>query len=126
MSNVTKEEFDRFMDSYLLHKNKLCIKPKTGEQTQNIFQFFAKNFHDAKVINETFNIIYLYKEDYEIVAFALVDKYKGYTTLVLLCTTTDKTLRKNGKSLGIYLLDTIYSDYVIHENTNIKNRTSNK
>jgi hypothetical protein len=126
VSNVDEESFDGFMNNYKLGFEKLCVNPKTGERTQNIFQLIPENYNAAKIISSSYKIIYLYKsndnqDNYEIVAFAIISNPDRFTTILeMLCSSIDKTIRRNGKPLGISLLDDIYSDYVVKQRNILK------
>lgn len=126
MSNVDKETFDRFIDNYKLSFDKLCVNPKTGERTQNIFQLIPENYNAAKIISSSYKILYLYEgndkpDKYEIVAFAIISNPDRFTTILeMLCSSINKTIRRNGKPLGISLLDDIYYDYVVKQQNILK------
>ena len=121
ISVVDEETFERFMYNYRFSFNNLCVNPKTGKQTQSIFEFISEKYNIAKIANSSDKIIYLYKsndnqDNYEIVAFAIISNPDRFTTIIeLLCSSIDKTIRRNGKPLGISLLDDIYSDYVVKQ-----------
>jgi hypothetical protein len=127
MSTVDKSSFDIFMKNYKQDLDKLCVNPKTGIRTQNVFQTVPDDYEFAKIVASMCTIKYLYKpsadpEKYEIVAFAILSSKPGSsaTVLEILCSTKDKTLRKNGKPLGIYLLDNVYSEYVTEKGNILK------
>jgi hypothetical protein len=124
MSTVDQDTFDTFMNNYKSSFDKLCVNPKTKEQTQNIFQLIPEKYNEAKKISFMYKIIYLYEpsdesDEYEIVAFAIISNPDRFTTILeMLCSsiidkTIDKSIRRNGKPLGISLLDDIYSEYVV-------------
>lgn len=131
ISDVDKETFDRFMYNYKLVFDKLCVNPKTGQRTQNIFQLIPEKYNDAKKISSSYKIIYLYKsndnqDNYEIVAFAIISNPDRFTTILeMLCSSIvyyKKTILINGKRkrLGISLLDDIYSEYVVKQKSILK------
>jgi hypothetical protein len=116
------------MNNYKSRLEKLCVNPKTGERTQNIFQLIPENYNAAQIFSSNYKIIYLYKsndnqDNYEIVAFAIISNPDRFTTIIeLLCSSIDKTILRNGKPLGISLLDDIYSEYVVKQKNILKNR----
>jgi len=126
VSNVDEESFDGFMNNYKLSLDKLCVNPKTGERSQNIFQLIPEKYNAAKIISSSYKIIYLYQsndksDQYEIVAFAIISNPDSSTTILeMLCSSIDKTIRRNGNPLGISLLDDIYSDYVVKQRNILK------
>lgn len=126
ISNVDKKTFDIFMNNYNRVLDKLCVNPKTGKRTQNIFQLIPEKYNDAIKISSICKIIYLYKSNdnqgnYDIVAFAIISNPDRFTTIIeMLCSSIDKTIRRNGKPLGISLLDDIYSDYVVKQQNILK------
>jgi hypothetical protein len=126
VSNVDEETFDGFMNNYKLGFDKLCVNPKTGERSQNIFQLIPEKYNAAKIISSSYKIMYLYQSNdkpdkYEIVAFAIISNPDSSTTILeMLCSSVDKTIRRNGKPLGISLLDDIYSDYVVKQRNILK------
>jgi hypothetical protein len=127
ISSVDEDTFYHFMDNYERDLDTLCVNPKTGERTQNIFQVIPDEYEFAKIVSKKCKIIYLYKptddpSKYEIVAFAVVSTKPDTSiiTLEILCSTKDKTLRIKGKPLGIFLLDDVYSEYVIERGKILK------
>ena len=112
------------MDNYKTSFDKLCVNPKTEKRSQNIFQLIPETYNAAKKISFMYKIIYLYEpksNGYEIVAFAIISTPDRFTTILeMLCSYTDKSIRRNGKSLGISLLDDIYSEYVVKQKNVLK------
>jgi hypothetical protein len=124
----TQNIFQRFL-------NNLRVNPKTKERTQNIFQLIPEKYDCARKICSSYNykIRYLYKNNYnkkdnynkdyyEIVAFAITSTNPDSSTTILemICSSKDKSIRRNGIRLGIYLLDDIYSDYVVNQGNILK------
>jgi len=127
ISKVDENTFDLFMNNYKRVLNNLCVNPKTNERTQNIFQIIPEKYNYARIISSSYKIIYLYKandnqDDYEIVAFAIISTIPdSFTTILeMICSSKDKSIRRDGIPLGISLLDDIYSDYVVNQGNILK------
>jgi|SaaInlV_150m_DNA_5_1039734.scaffolds.fasta_scaffold06748_4 hypothetical protein len=144
MSTVDEATFIEFMNSYNRNSSNLCLNPKKGnEKTQSMIGDLVDRDKDKDTdtdidIREDYThlqmlsrpgrlikFIYLYYKNgknYEIVAFARIsiNEKSSITTIDVLCSHRDKSLKMEKKPLGIFLLDSIYSEYVVNKNYILK------
>ena len=139
MSTVDEATFIEFMNSYNRNSSNLCLNPKKGnEKTQSMIGDLvpmdkdtaidsSEDYHLLKLLSvgRLIKFIYLYYKNgknYEIVAFARIsiNEKSSITTIDVLCSHRDKSLKMEKKPLGIFLLDYIYTKYVVKKNYILK------
>ena len=133
-NNVSEEEWKSFITHYNNSKDHLCVSK--GKKEQDLFWELSFNYTIMKRKYHNFVIIYLYEEvGHNIVAFACLNlnhkEEYHIVTLALLCsspnTNADSTRRSKriskksprrnfGQSLGIYLLDYVFMNYIEPDN----------
>ena len=112
--DCSKEEYNNFITQYNKNNKDLCLK-KNGTKPQNIFQFIPREYIKKFWKDMNYNIYYI-SEKKKIIAFCLIkyNKIDKIIEVILLCSSIEKKFI-NGISLGKYLLNIIYDNFVEKE-----------
>jgi hypothetical protein len=114
---MDKLKYDEFKKKFDESKANLCIYKGVQTLVDSI-EMYLSGFEFSKKYQKNINLIYIFNETKGILALAVLKKNNekiNQIELKYLCSNRVK-YKKDGKSLGIYLLDFIYDKYVITEN----------
>jgi hypothetical protein len=121
INTVSKKEFDTFIENYKEQETELCFNKKENKTTQSLTRILVDDYDLVKKHNKNCKIIYIFEKNKEkILSFALINKKDDDSVILeLLCSTKERYVTTDSITLGVHLLNHIYTKY-LKNNTILK------